>query len=354
MKYKNAIASLDKIIQKSRVHLYKPIQVAEILYRDRSKKDIDLTSLETYRNPSKKWRDKICLKFIGRVSTSSQKFQDNLFESNATPPEAIVALGEENRATDGKVEAYVYHRLREKHFQMSKALDFCTKASPKKFALDQFLNSFRHEPGLKRSIDKIYEIIVYALFSVLVEELKITITVKTDESKLDLLKEFDEFAKKVICVSSKQSNFTTPARLYRVGVTNAADRGLDMWANFGPAVQIKHLSLDLNATENIVNSITADRIVVVCKAAEQNIIASLLTQIGWMARVQSIITEDDLIAWYEKGLRGKYADLIGQKLIDCLANEIKEEFPATNSAGFEQFYKIRGYDKFKFSEKKRS
>ena len=60
MTIENAQNALDKIIKKSRVHMYKPIQIAEILYRDRVKKDIDLADLETYRNASKKWRDVIC------------------------------------------------------------------------------------------------------------------------------------------------------------------------------------------------------------------------------------------------------------------------------------------------------
>lgn len=348
MTYKDAIMALDKIIKKSRVHLYKPIQVAEILFRDRTFQDIDLEKLESYRNPSKKWRDEICIKFLGRISTSSQKFQDNLFESNATPPSVLAALGIRNRETEGEIEAYVYHHLRAKHFQMSQALSFCTKSTPSEFRLEAFLNLFRYEPGLKRSIDKIYEIVVYALFSVLVEEINVRITVSTDEKKQDILKEFDDFAEKVICISSKKSTFTAPARLYRVGVTNAADRGLDMWANFGPAVQIKHLSLDLEAAENIINCVTSDRVVIVCKAAEKATITSLLSQIGWMARVQSLITEDDLLAWYEKGLRGQFANRIGQKLLDCLEEEIKAEFPATNSDEFEKFYAERGYHKFNF------
>ena len=38
----DAKKALDKIINKSRIHLYKPIQIAEILYRDRIYKDINL------------------------------------------------------------------------------------------------------------------------------------------------------------------------------------------------------------------------------------------------------------------------------------------------------------------------
>ena len=40
-----AKAALDKVIQKSRVHMYKPIQIAEILYHHRMYGDIDLNNL---------------------------------------------------------------------------------------------------------------------------------------------------------------------------------------------------------------------------------------------------------------------------------------------------------------------
>ena len=69
MNIKEAKQALDKVIAKARVHLYKPIQVAEILYRDRTEQDIDLANLETYRNASKKWRDIVCVQFLGRTST---------------------------------------------------------------------------------------------------------------------------------------------------------------------------------------------------------------------------------------------------------------------------------------------
>jgi len=38
-----------------------------------------------------------------------------------------------------------------------------------------------------------------------------------------------------------------------------------------------------------------------------------LTQIGWRSHIQSIITENDLINWYEKALRGSYSDILGEK-----------------------------------------
>ncbi len=66
--------ALMKIIDKSRIHFYKPIQIAEILYHDRIYHDVDLSSLETYRTQSKKWRDDMSMQLIGRVCTSSSRF----------------------------------------------------------------------------------------------------------------------------------------------------------------------------------------------------------------------------------------------------------------------------------------
>ena len=97
--------------------------------------------------------------------------------------------------------------------------------------------------------------------------------------------------------------------------------------------------------ENIVNSVNADRIVIVCKQAEQKIIISLLNQIGWKSRIQSIVTENDLIDWYEKALRGKYGEQIGEKMLQILAKEIKVEFPVTENIEFLKSFNGRSYDK---------
>lgn len=51
---------LDVLISKQRAVMYKPIQIAEILHHTRlGELDSDdlRYRLETYRNPSKKWRD---------------------------------------------------------------------------------------------------------------------------------------------------------------------------------------------------------------------------------------------------------------------------------------------------------
>src|SRR5574339_83966 len=105
--------ALDAIIKKSRVHFYKPIQLAEILFHSRNGQ-LDLTDLESYRNASKRWRDQITQRLVGRISTSSQKFQDNLFEENAMPPRLLTELGKFNNQKNGLVDGFIYKSLQHK------------------------------------------------------------------------------------------------------------------------------------------------------------------------------------------------------------------------------------------------
>lgn len=322
-----AKTALDAVIKKSRIHLYKPIQIAEILYRDRIFGDIDLARLETYRNKSKASRDEMCIALLGRVSTSSAKFQDDLF--NAIPPHLLSALGAHNKNHKGIIEAYIYNQFLHKYTQLKNALSYCINANKETFEIKEFIDLFWSEAGLKRSIDKIYEIIVYALFESITKALEITITVNMNPQKAPLLKEFNDFAKSVIGIDETTLKSTQNAHFYRLGVTNAADRGLDMYANFGVAVQIKHLSLEVQMAQNITQGVRSDKIIIVCKDAEKDIISSLLTQIGYAGKIISIITESDLTKWYEKALRGKYANELGNEVLKNLQVEIMEEFPPT-------------------------
>lgn len=268
-----------------------------------------------------------------------------MFNDNAVPPPAIVALGIENRNKNGIVESYIYDKFSERYGQMSAALDYSKNATTASFVLEEFLDLFRNEPGLRRSIDKIYEIIVYSLFSVLVDELEVQIEVSLNPEKINILKEFETFAEKVIRINSDNTSFTSPANINRVGVTNAADRGLDMWANFGPAIQIKHLSLSEKLAEDIVSTVTSDSIVIVCKDSEESVIKSLLNQLGWKSRIQSVVVESELIEWYEKALRGVFASSIGEKLLQSISEELVLEFPTSDNSEFIEFYNSRGYDK---------
>lgn len=331
LEIENAKKALDSVIKKSRVHLYKPIQIAEILHHQRTQNYLDLNNLESYRSKSKKWRDEVSIHLLGRICTSSAKFQDDLFNQTAIPPAVLAVLGEENIRTNGAVEAYIYRLFDNKHTQLASALDYCTGNTKESFSVKQFIDTFWNEPGLKRSLDKIYEIVVFALFSAIIEELELTVEVSINPNRIDVLKEFEDFTKSVLNIDLSNPSFIQNARIFRVGVTNAADRGLDMYANWGPAIQIKHLSLDSELASSIVDSISSDKIVLVCKSAEKGVIVSLLNQIGWKSKIQSIVTEDDLMLWYEKALRGSYSEKIGDRLITILCEEILLEFPSVGT-----------------------
>ena len=313
------------------MHFYKPIQIAEILYHSRTNPNtIDLANIEDYRNKSKKWRNDVSIVLLGRVSTSSARFQDDLFNDNAIPPKILVALGEENERTNGAVEAYIYSQFTNRYSQMSSALEYALGATTNTFDVKTFIDGFRHEPGLRRSIDKVYEIVVYALFTTLVSALELQVEISVNAAKEKLLTEFSDFAKMIMCLDVENMTRTQNAKVYRVGVTNAADRGLDMYSNWGPAIQIKHLTLNEEMAEDIVGGVSSDKIVIVCKDAEEKVILSLLNQMGWRNRIQSIVTESDLQNWYEKALRGTYANEIGSELLSCLCGEIVNEFPSVD------------------------
>lgn len=335
--------ALDTVIRKSRVHLYKPIQIAEIMHHHRKERGWDLNDIESYRNISKRWRDEVSLLLVGRRSTSSQKYQDNIFEANAMPPTLLAQLGMINKKGKGFVEAYVYKAL-EAHLSSVRGVESYIKSSTADaFSIRELVTLFQTTPGLRRSIDKMYEILVYALFATIVRALKAQITLEIGNKDAEILKDFERFIKMVLGIDSKQTKLVLPAALYRVGVTNAADRGLDMWTNFGPAIQVKHLTLTPELVEDITDNIPADRIVIVCLNAERESIEALLKQVGWSERIQGIITINDLDDWYKLCLSKKYSGNLGANLLKDVQREFDAEFPSSRE--IVPFMAKRGYDK---------
>lgn len=321
--------ALESMIRKSRVHLYKPIQIAEILFRHRTEKGWNLNDLESYRNISKRWRDEISLLLVGRRSTSSQKYQDNIFEANAIPPAVLAELGKTNKNGKGFIEAFIYKSLEARLLSVREVEQYIKSSSSDDFSIMELVNLFQTTPGLKRSIDKMYEILVYALFSSIVRALKAQITLEIGNKDTEILKDFERFIKMVLGIDSKQTRLVMPAALYRVGVTNAADRGLDMWANFGPAIQVKHLTLTVELMEDITDEIAADKIVIVCIDAEKAAIETLLKQVGWSGRIQGVITLNDLDSWYKLCLSKKYRGNLGLNLLKDVQREFDAEFPSS-------------------------
>ncbi|OGZ10728.1 MAG: hypothetical protein A3D65_01655 [Candidatus Lloydbacteria bacterium RIFCSPHIGHO2_02_FULL_50_13] len=335
--------ALEIVIRKSRVHLYKPIQIAEILFHYRTEKGWNLADLESYRNISKRWRDDVSQLLVGRRSTSSQKYQDNIFETNAMPPALLAELGNINKKGKGFVEAFVYKSLEARLSSVRGVEKYIKLSSANAFSIMKLVALFQTTPGLRRSVDKMYEILVYALFATIVRALKAQITLEIGNKDKEILNDFERFIKMVLGIDSKQTRIVLPAALYRVGVTNAADRGLDMWTNFGPAIQVKHLTLTTELMEDITGELAADKIVIVCIDAEKGTIESLLKQVGLSQRIQGIITINDLDEWYKLCLSKKYRGNLGINLLKDVQREFDAEFPSSKEIG--PFMLKRGYDK---------
>jgi HaeII restriction endonuclease len=337
-----AKSNLDTIIGRCRSLLYKPIQIAEVLYHHRVLQDVNIEDIKTYQNPSKAWRDSVTKALVGNTCSSSDIFQKSLFDKEM-PAQVLKTLADENNSKDGIVEAYIYRQVFKKLSQLDRALKYCENHDTSDFNVKELIDLFEKEPDLKRSIDKVYEIVVYALFSVLAKATELSINLTFRQEKIDLLTEFSEFTKMIVGFELGKNCSSIPIRLYRSGVANASDRGLDIYANFGMVIQIKHISLSEQQAQGIVGAITADRIVIVCKKCDKNVILSLLGQLGWSYRIQSIVTEDHLIKWYEKALRGSFSLDIGNNILISLKEEIVAEFPASGKDISLEFNNNRGY-----------
>jgi len=179
------------------------------------------------------------------------------------------------------------------------------------------------------------------LMETIVVELNAQVTVSVPKSKGTVLAEFSDLSTILLGLSNGKYEYTMPAHVYRVGITNAADRGLDMWANFGPAIQVKHMSLNPRLARDIVDQVESDNIIVVCTVVERETIETVLKQTSWMRRVRDIVTEEKLAEWYTRCLRGKHSALLAQKLLDRLSTELKREF--SQAAGVVDFIKDRRY-----------
>lgn len=345
---KEAKTRLDLIIGKSRVDLYKPIHIAEVLHRSRTVGDFDISEIETFQNPSLRWRDAVTNKLAGKVSTSSARYQHDVWNQTAMPVDFLVVLDTENKATNGAIEKYIYARYGERQGTVSSVISAIKEAQPESFKLENLLELFVKESGIRRSIDKAYEIVVYSLFETIISALEARVKVSISHNSKPILQEFSDLAKVLLGVDENNLSWEQAAHIFRVGVTNAADRGLDMWANFGVAVQVKHLTLNEKSANNIAAQVESDSIVIVCKDAEAKVIETVLKQIGYGLRVRGIVKESDLIKWYEKCLRGKFSEKLAKPLLEKLLRGFEAEFPFSTTLA--EFLEERNYNNLTVSD----
>jgi hypothetical protein len=213
------------------------------------------------------------------------------------------------------------------------------------FSLNSFLLAFERDAKLKRSVDKAYEVVVHALFNAIASRVRAQVTISVVKSEAAILTDFQDFCQLLLGVDAMNPSITVPARLYRVGGANSRDGGVDLWANFGPAVQVKHISLDAELAQPIASSVSAEQLVIVCKDADKVAIQAVLAQVGLGGRVRGVITKADLERWYSLALSPKHAPEMATPLFAALLLEFDDEFTLTDPTAIDALTAERGYER---------
>ena len=126
----------------------------------------------------------------------------------AMPPQLLKELGEINNKESGIVENYIYNKLKERLAMISNIIEYINSSGIESFDLDILLSKFTQEPGLKRSVDKIYEIITYALFNTIVRVLKIEVSMGIKNIDREEVENFSEFVKGNILKTPNEESYT--------------------------------------------------------------------------------------------------------------------------------------------------
>lgn len=342
-RFADAWQRLDRLIANGRNQLLMPITIAEVLNKLASG-DASLENLEAIRKDSYHWCGEVCQHLFRKSLSLNRSYWDKLYAQHM-PVDALTALAIENKARGGIAEAYVYARLRQTAESLQPLRQAICNGPGGGFTLQNFLTAFEKDKRLARSAGPAYEVIVHALFNAIAERVGARITISVAESEAAILGDFQDFCRLLLGVDAEKTTRTIDARLYRVGGTNSQDGGVDLWANFGPAIQVKHISLNPQKVGPIVESVQAEHIVIVCRKADKSKIDAVIQGAGWGSRVQGVITNIDLLRWYDLALGPKHAVAMAGPLFRTLLTEFDDEFPLANPAVIDTFARTRGYDR---------
>lgn len=326
------LSLLQHVIQISRVHFYKPIQIAEILFRARTTPNsIDLNDHGFIRTESKRWRDVISQRLVGNVSTSNSRYQDDLL-IRAIPPADLIQIAEINNLNNGAIELHIYNAMMEKWSSMTRILEYIQNSSIQTFSVNHLTSLFTVEAGLRRSIDKMYEIVTHTILSFLIEHvIQGRISIQAD----DVPEEFENLTSVMFFERD------TEMRLNRVGVANAADRGIDIISNFGPIIQVKHLDLTESLVYEICEGLPNSQVIIVGRSLDTQVAASIddncpINLLGLFSLV-------DIDQWFQNIRESNsISNLQKERLMDILHDSMIAEFPHLGQ--MEMFCEERNYD----------
>lgn len=328
-----AMDALNRLIRKCRSFMYKPIQIAETLRLYREGHISDLLDLESYRVRSRRERDKVTLLLFNKVCTSSARFQDDVFNEHAIPPRILNQLATLNE--NGKIEKYIYERV---YTTFSKTQEFreileravqTVKDRKERFPINEVWKYF-DQPALKKSVDKLFELTIYSILKIFLESVPYALVIKKGKPQF-----FDErnerFYETLLGIQSSEEESIIVPSISRAGVANACDKGIDMWCNFGPAIQLKHISLlnksvAENIVEDILSQIDSNSTILICKDCPNSIRTHLLSEFDTL---KGIITQEEITEMYytlcdRSNKNGKENE---KRILEELLQQYDMEFP---------------------------
>ena len=100
------------------------------------------------------------------------------------------------------------------------------------------------------------------------------------------------------------------------------------------------------------NSVSSNKIIIICKSYQKDTIVKLLSQIGFGDRIHSIITFNQIYQWYESAFNGNYSKELSTKILNTIQEQIILEFPIIENNDFDSFFIERGYDQLDTAELK--
>ena len=287
--------------------------------------------------------DAACRELYEYPAGQNKNYFDFFFEM--MPLDQLSAIAAENARGNGIVEAYLFFSLQAKQDRIAGVRELLASQSPQNFDVPEFLAEFQRDAGLVRNTGQAFELVVHALFDVLASVLGARVVLSVDPRHEGVMEDFGDFCNIMLGIGPDQAPVHFPARMFRVGTTYSNDGGLDIWSNFGPIVQVKHMTVSLQEAQDVESEVRADRIVIVCKDAHRDLIQAVLTSSGLLRRVKGIVTEADIVRWYGLALGEKYAGVTVPALYQRVVEEFEREFSPAVSSRFTRFAEMRSYRK---------
>lgn len=332
---------LDMMVRKAHGPAYRVLTGIELLYRLRIG-EADLRDPGRLAKMAPGWVDAMSKTLYGHKAGQNGNYAKHWF-GPMIDLAMLEALAEANKRNDGKVEMYLFFAILAKRNRLAEVRRHLAAQPPEALDVANILARFENDQDLRAATGQVYEVVVHALFDVITTMLGATVQLTLAPPADDMLQDFDDFCVELLGVPPGQRVLQVPARLFRNSTTYGNDGGIDIWANFGPVVQVKHVSLDVDAVDEIEGDLNADRIIVVCDDADRRVIEAVTGAVGSDRRIKAIITKSQIVKWYQTAMLPKYSRWTVPGLHSRMCEEFDREIPVGERTRFEEVARARGY-----------